>query len=326
MTVEVLGIDAARYVPHPLHTDKREWAETNCYVDLWIEVLGALGLDPVAAAAFTLSSDFDGEQWEMFKYPTADLRVLFGVEIAELNVWRPLIDHVVEHLGFGRLVTVDVDAWFLPDTEGVTYRDSHQKTTIAAQMVDVEGRRLGYFHNAGYFELEGDDFDGILRVGAHEDPPSVLPPYVEIVKLDRIDRGDDHGTLETVRALTKQHLGRRPTTNPIVRMQERLRSDLSWLSGQDFDTFHRYAFGTCRQCGSNAELAASFVDWLDDRDGGGLADVADRFRSVSSAAKGLQIGLARAARGRHFDVDEAFVPMASAWDGAMASLVARYGG
>ncbi len=53
MRVEVLGIDAATYVPHPLHTDKREWSETNCYVDLWIEVLNALGLDPVAAAAFT---------------------------------------------------------------------------------------------------------------------------------------------------------------------------------------------------------------------------------------------------------------------------------
>jgi hypothetical protein len=178
MRIEVLGIDAATYVPHPLHTDKREWSETNCYVDLWIEVLNALGLDPVAAAAFSLSSDFEGDQWAMFKYPTADLRLLFGLEVAELNVWRPLVDHVAEQLGFGRLLTVDVDAWFLPDTEGVTYRVGHQKTTIAPQMLDVEQRRLGYFHNAGYFELDGDDFDGIVRVGAYEDPPSVLPPYV----------------------------------------------------------------------------------------------------------------------------------------------------
>ena len=68
------------------------------------------------------------------------------------------------------------------------------------------------------------------------------------------------------------------------------------------------------------------VDWLDRHDGGGLTLVAERFRSISSAAKGLQIGLARAARGRRFDLDECFDPMASAWDGAMVDLAQRYGG
>jgi len=325
MRIEVLGIDAARYEPHPLHTAKREWSETNCYVDLWIEVLHALGLDPVAGAAFSLSSDFEGDQWTMFKYPTSDLRLLFGLEVSELNVWRPVIDHVAEQLEFGHLLTVDVDAWYLPDTAGITYREAHQKTTIAPQMLDVEERRLGYFHNAGYFELEGDDFDGLLRLGDHEDPPSVLPPYIEVVKLERVDRHDD-GLLEIVLALTKEHLVRRPATNPMFRMKQRLAADLPWLGLQDFDTFHRYAFGTCRQCGSNAELAASFTDWLDLHDRGGLAPVAAQFRSISSSAKGLQIGLARAARGRHFDLDEAFGPMTSAWEAAMTGLVKRYGG
>jgi hypothetical protein len=37
---------------------------------------------------------------------------------------------------------------------------------------------------------------------------------------------------------------------------------MPWLSGQDLDTFHRYSFGICRQCGSNTEWAASFVGWL----------------------------------------------------------------
>ena len=49
-------------------------------MDVWIEVLHALGLDPVAASAFTLSCDFEGDQWTFFKYPPEDLRALFGIE------------------------------------------------------------------------------------------------------------------------------------------------------------------------------------------------------------------------------------------------------
>ena len=36
--------------------------------------------------------------------------------------------------------------------------------------IDLAERRLGYFHNAGYFELEGDDFDGVFRLGLYADP------------------------------------------------------------------------------------------------------------------------------------------------------------
>ena len=138
MMVRVLPVEPATYVPHPLHTNERAWTETNCYVDLWIEVLHALGLDPVAAAAFTLSTDFEGDQWTMFKYPTEDLRTLFGLQVAELNVWRPVATHIEEQLGFGHLLTVDVDAFFLPDTRGVSYQIDHQKTTLMPQMIDIE--------------------------------------------------------------------------------------------------------------------------------------------------------------------------------------------
>ena len=141
-------------MPHPLHATERIWTETNCYVDVWIEVLHALGLDPVAAAAFTLSCDFEGDQWTFFKYPPEDLRGLYGIEVAELNVWRPVVDHVGEQLALGRLCTVEVDAWFLPDTRGVSYRVEHVKTTIVPTRLDRAGRRLDYFHNAGLFTLD----------------------------------------------------------------------------------------------------------------------------------------------------------------------------
>ena len=40
---------AAQAAPHALHQGERVWQETNCYVDLWIELLHGFGLDPRAA-------------------------------------------------------------------------------------------------------------------------------------------------------------------------------------------------------------------------------------------------------------------------------------
>ena len=309
--------------PHPLHGADRTWSETNCYVDVWIEVLHALGLDPVAARAFTLSCDFEGDQWTFFKYPPEDLRALFGIEVAELNVWRPVVDHVEEQLGLGKLCTVEVDAWFLADTRGVSYRDRHVKTTIVPIRLDRSARRLDYFHNAGLFALEGDDFNGIFHLDGPSDP-LVLPPYVEAIRLDRIDR-DDAGLVARVVALTGEHLGRRPVDNPIVRMAARLEADLPWLADQGMEAFHRYAFGQCRQCGASTELAGTFVDWLNAHHRPGTEAAATGFREVAVGAKGLQFALARAATGRSVDLDGPLDTMASAWDEAMGVLADRYG-
>ena len=292
-------------------------------MDVWIEVLHALGLDPVAAAAFTLSADFEGHQWSFFKYPPEDLRTLFGLEVSELNVWKTVIEHVAEELDLGRLCTVEADSWFLPDTRGVSYRTAHVKSTIVPGALDVGGRRLGYFHNAGYFELEGDDFDGIFRRGVHAES-SELPPYMELIRLDRVRRGDP-ALVERVVALTGDHLARRPETNPVARLGRRLVDDLPWLAGQDLETFHLYAFGTCRQCGASAELASSFVEWLNRHDRPGTEAAAGSFTELAAGAKALQFTLARVVRGRQVDLAPILASMERHWSDAMATLLARYG-
>ncbi len=322
MTQRLLPIDASTYQPHSLHRSDRCWTETNCYVDVWIEVLHALGLDPTAAGAFTLSTDFEGDQWTFFKFPPEDLRSLYGIEVSEMNAWRPIVDHVCEQLELGRLLTVEADSWFLPDTHGIAYRTKHVKSTIVPQAIDLAGCRLGYFHNAGYFELEGEDFAGALGIGV--DDPARLPPYVELVRLERL-RPDGPSLAEVV-SLTRQHLTRRPPDNPIARMAKRIESDRSALEGLGIDYFHEYAFGTCRQCGASADVAATFVDWLDARDGGGLQPASESFRRVAEGAKTLQFGLARVISGRRFDVQATLGEMANAWDGAMDVLGERYGG
>jgi hypothetical protein len=321
MTTAVLPLRASEYQPHFLHGPERIWQETNCAADLWIEGLHALGLDPVAALAFTLGTDFDGDQWRMFKYPGEDVRALYGIETDELNVWRPLVDHVAEQISLGRLVTIDVDAWHLPDTAGLTYGCAHQKTTIMAQMIDLDTRQLGYFHNTAYFELAGGDFDGLLRVG--DDSEGLLPPYVESVRLDHL-RKSESAPVSTVVDQVQAHLSRRPTTNPLSRMRKRIEEDLPWLVAEGLDAFHRYAFGSLRQCGANAELASSLVHWLGQHGDEDLAPAAGRLIRVAEGMKSAEFVLARAVRGRSVDLATTFAPLEDAWEEALSSLAARF--
>ncbi len=227
----------------------------------------------------------------------------------------------------GRLLTVEVDAWFLPDTHGVSYHIAHQKTTIVPNMVDRQERRIGYFHGPGYFEVDGDDFDGIFRRGAYSDE-GALPPYVEWIRLDRLRVPDG----ETVRRLAldrlRDHLSRLPSTNPVLRFRDQLEVDLPWLRSVGIEDFHLYAFGTCRQCGSAAELAADFVAWLmsfPSSDAEKLDRVVGHYRSLAEGAKALQFSLARMARGREMDTSSLLAKMADDWNAATTGLVAIYG-
>ncbi len=319
----LLMLDPGAFRPHPLHASTRNWTETNCYVDVWIEVLHALALEPLAAAAFTLSAGFEGDQWTFFKFPPEDLRRVFGLEVTELNVWKPVLDHVVEQLELGRLCTVEADSWFLPDTRGDSYREAHVKSTVVPQMVDVAARRLGYFHNAGYFELDGEDFDGVFQRGTYADPAK-LPPYVEVIRLDHL-LGDGAGLVGRAVELTREHLARRAPDNPITSMGARILRDVAWLVGEDLETFHLYAFGTCRQCGASNEMAASFVDWLNRHDAIGTESAAEDFRAVAEGAKALQFALARVVRGRRADLDSILSGMAERWERAVGTLERRYG-
>ena len=85
--------------------------------------------------------DFDGDQWTFFKPSHDDLTTLYGIDVQELNVWRPLVENAREQLGGGKLVLSEADAFFLPDTAGTDYRTQHTKTTIGIQELDLEAER-----------------------------------------------------------------------------------------------------------------------------------------------------------------------------------------
>ncbi len=320
---QVIGVDPAGYRPHAVHSEERVWTETNCYIDVWVEVLHSLGFDPLLGAAFTLSADFDGRQWSFIKYPPEDLRHVYGIEVAELNVWNPVIDHVEEELAAGRLLTVEVDAWFLPDTSGTSYRTSHTKTTIVPECLDRRGRRLGYFHNSGYHRLDGDDFVGVFRLEGFDDP-NLLPPYVETIRLP-VERLTDAEMGSAGRRRAAAHLARRPGTNPVARLAAGVETELARIAQRGLDYFHAYSFGTMRQCGATAELAAAHARWLDRTGGFPDSPAAEAFEEVASALKQAQFRLARAASGRTFDVVATFEPIAAAWERAIEGVAARHG-
>jgi hypothetical protein len=318
VTVQVLDVDAASYRAHPLHTSDRIWLETNCYVDLWIELLHCMQLDPVASMAFALAMDFEGDQWTFFKPPHADLYRLYGVDVQELAIWRPVQQHVIEQLKLGRVPLVEVDAFYLPDTAGVSYGIEHTKTTIAVQSVDRSARRMGYFHNAGYFILAGDDFEGLF--GAFS---SSLPPYTEIAKLDHVVRRDRDELAGLAGDLMRQHVRRMPDSNPATKYRQRYGSDIEWLASEDMSTFYKYAFATLRQCGAAAEMAATFLRWLPDTDSAACGAAAD-FEGIATAAKAVQFKIARTmATRKAADVTPLLEQMEAGWDRARTALAAH---
>jgi hypothetical protein len=277
---------AGPYVPHRLHESGRDWPETNCYVDLWIELLHGRGLVPEAMLGFTLRQDFEGDQFTFFKPPLGDIERLYGLEVLELAVYGGLEAHAVLQARAGRPVLVEVDAIFLPDTSGTTYGRAHAKTTIGILALDPETQELDYLHNAGRFRLAGADYAGIFG-------PSDLPPYAEFVKAvaPPLSPADLPGA---ARDLLARHRVRAPERNPVLAFRDALAATADGLVSQPLDVFHAYAFNTTRQLGANFEMLSSHLTWLEDQGAGSFAPAAAAAADLSREAKAFQFQLARA--------------------------------
>ena len=317
-------LNPATYARHRLHREDRAWPESNCYLDLWVELLHTSGLEPLAVLPFTFTVDIEGDQWTFVKVPLADLYALYGVEVIELNVWRPLIAHIEEQLASARPAIVEVDAFYLPDTAGTSYHADHVKTSIAVQALDASARRIGYFHNAGYFELEGPDFAGLFNL--EQADRTFLPPYVEIAKFHARAPREDQSLVATSIDLLRAQLGRRPHDNPFCRYAERFPADLELLAAESPMQFHGYAFATFRQCGAAFELAGTYLRWLQAHGEDGLDEIASVCDVLATTVKALQFKTARFVQTkRSFNPTPLLDTMVDAWEETFRRLAARYG-
>lgn len=310
-------IEPANYQPHSLHSAERDWPETNCYVDLWIEVLASHGVSPEAMLGFTLTQDFEGDQFTFFKVPLEDLERLYDIRVTELAIFDRVEAHVTQQIERGRLCLVEMDSFYMPDTRGVAYQSEHGKTTVAINRLDEAARELDYFHNGGFFTLSGDDFDGLFQ---RHPPEGALPflPYTEFAKFPSAPVSITRQRKEAA-YLLHQHFNRRPQTNPIRAFAEVFPQQAAKLAERDFSFFHKYAFNTLRQLGANFELLASHLRWL-----GGetcFKQAAEQVMSISGTAKAVQFQLARAVTRKSFDrLGSAMEPAIEAWDVLMSSM------
>jgi hypothetical protein len=312
------ALDPATYQRHPFHGPDRIWPEGNCYSDLWIEILPALGLPSESIFGFTVTQDFEGDHFTFFKPPLEDIESLFGIVVQELAIYDEVATHVENQLARGRLSLVEVDSYFLPDTRGLSYGISHGKTSVAFNRLDRAARRAEYFHGPGYHVLEGEDFDGVFKGYGDETTPFL--PYTEVVKFPRGPIAQP--SRAAVGDILVRHMARRPVENPIRVFQSGIAAQAEAVAARDPGFFHLFAFNTLRQFGANFELLAGHIAWLDDHaDAPGVAAA----RQIAETAKVCQFQLARACARKKFDsLSPALEPAVEAYDALMAALDARW--
>jgi hypothetical protein len=313
--VSLLGADPASYRPHPVHASSdRTYRETNCYADVMIELLHARGDEPLAALGATVRLDFEGDQWTFFKPAPGDLETLFGIDVHEMQPYRPLAEQIERQLAAGRTIVVELDAFHLPDTAATSYGADHVKTSVAAEAIDRTGEVLRYFHNAGLYELSGADYRGVFRLDGPADP-AVLPPYTELVRFDAGERLAGTELRAAARELLLRHLALRPSSNPFERFGAALEEDLPALLAGEAEDYHAYAFATVRMVGSGFELIGAQAAWL--LGAARASEVVAATQEIVDATKVLSLKLARR---RAFDPAPVIAGLASAYDRALGGL------
>lgn len=310
------GQNPNRYRPHRLHGEARSYLETNCYTDVIIELLHACGYEPLAMFGHLVRMDFEGDQWTFFKPPPEDLELLFGIDIHEMQPYRSLPLQIAEQLERGRTIIVELDSYYLPDTAATSYRTAHVKSSVAADAIDLESESFQYFHSAGLYELQDENFRAVFRM-AEGYSGDVLPPYTELVRFDAGGPLEGQALSGAALSLLRRHLAKRPSENPFERFGAHLSAELPALLSGGLDEYHAYAFATVRMAGAAFELASSHARWLL---GGEAESAVDAMEEIVNGCKTLSFRLARR---RPFDLTPHVANLADAWGRAIDALVTR---
>jgi hypothetical protein len=309
----LFDLDVSTYRPHPVHSAGRTYLETNCYTDIIIELLHGRGDEPLAALGSLVRLDFEGDQWTFFKPDPTDLEALFGIDIHEMQPYRPLPLQIAEQIDAGRTIIVELDAWYLPDTATTSYRREHVKTSVAAEAIDLERGWMRYFHGPSLFELDGEDYLRIFHLEGDTDP-EVLPPYTELVRFDSGPRLRGDALRAAAVDALRQHFAHRPEPNPFERFGENLDRELPVLLEAGQEAYHAYAFATVRMVGAAYELAAAQVDWMFGERGARAAT------AMNTIVDGCKVLGFRLARRRTFDTGPVLASLGDAWVETVAAL------
>jgi hypothetical protein len=319
VAVTSLYADPDSYQRSSLHSEHRDWPEKNCYVDVCIGLVHSLGLSPEAMLGSAIAVDFEGDQWTFYKPSHHDLFELYGIDVQELTVWRPLLEHVLEHVVADKLIATEADSFYLPDTSATDYQRNHVKTTIVIAQHWPAEKRLAYFHNAGFYWLLGDDYDQLFAARQ-------LPLYAELIRTDRVKWRSLSELHQIARTRLQQHVDRAPVHNPFERFAKRFAQDLPMLQSRGLAHYHLWAFATTRQLGVAAELSSAHLAWLAVH----TTAVAQQrrwlaasvaFQEISSVAKSFILKAARSVNSQKpLDAAPLFAGWSDSWQRAMVEL------
>ncbi|WP_043329033.1 DUF1839 family protein [Curvibacter gracilis] len=316
MLGEALALPA--YSPHAVHAAERHWPQSNCSLDLWITYLNHLGLAPEALMGALVQLDYEGDQFTFCKFEPADLASMHGLVLRELAMFDRLQDHVAAQVARGHLVLVELDGFHMPDTRSTSYQREHSKTTIGIEFIDPDKQLLGYFHNAGRYVLQGDDYRALFAIDSVDrQATGALLPYTEVLQRKRSPlQGEALRT--AARVALQQHLLLAPAVNPFLAYQQQYEADLARVIERGNEYFHLYAFNHFRQFGAVFGLLDHYLRWLGD---GALLPLAAHCDHIAAQAKLMQFRVVRAvARRKPDDSGRILSDVAERWDAVIGGL------
>ena len=208
-----------------LHAGERAYPETNCYADVSSSCCTPAATSRSRPWARTVRLDFEGDQWTFFKPRPEDLERSSASTSTRCSRTGRCRTQIAEQLGDGRTMTVELDAWFLPDTAATSYRTEHVKTTVIAEAIDLAGERLRYFHNAGALRARRRRLPRRLPARRRRSD-DVLPPYTELVRFDAGPRLAATALRDGGAPAAREPPRASPRANPFERFGDPLADDL----------------------------------------------------------------------------------------------------
>ncbi|WP_439672243.1 DUF1839 domain-containing protein [Cupriavidus necator] len=305
------------------HGGNPVWSHANQHIDLWVELLHGWDLEPIAALPFTVTQDFEGDQFTRSNFPASDLERLYGIVTHELSVYDRLEVHVAAQTMRGNVVLLEVDSFQLPQPAGA-YRRQHVRSCIGIDVLVPEAAAVGYFHGDGYHTASGDDYAAIFRpVGVCTELPAF--PHVSVARR-RFTAQADAALMRTSLELLRHHLSRRPQQNPISVFRMAFPGHLEQLIARGEPNFQIYAASVLRQLGANFELLGRYLRWLV-MHGQSLPDaIGEACYTMASEAMVMQFRLMRAVISRKSDgCEDCLDQLEQAYQGTVPALASHFG-
>ena len=141
-----------------------------------------------------------------------DLEPLFGVDIHEMQPYRPLPEQIAEQIAARRTLIVELDSWYLPDTAATSYRQrAREELRRRSRRSTADGRAAALLPRHRAATSSPARTTAASSGSAAQFSDDVLPPYTELVRFDAGPRAAGRGAARAASlGCSREHLDARP--------------------------------------------------------------------------------------------------------------------